>query len=111
MTYMLHSKRCHMDYQPPSNIRTLLPVANGASSSDGWASYPTSKVSKTLSLSSISLASACTPDFWKPSGPLSRSGPWNSNFFPLVKYLQPWGPATPGTTSWGNSTFARADNS
>ena len=36
LTSMLHRKRCCIDFQSPSSKNTPLPVANGASSSNGW---------------------------------------------------------------------------
>ena len=65
LTYMLHSKRCHKDFQPQSTKSTPLPVTNGANSSFGCTSQTISEVSGNQYLSSRSSPSTCTPVFWK----------------------------------------------
>ena len=99
LTYILRSKSCFMPSQPQSSKNIPPPGANGASSANGWKSYPKSKSLDIPSISSRSLMSIYAPAFFRPEGYPSIICPWNSTFVPSGKYLQQWGPAIHGTTS------------
>ena len=105
LTYILHIKRCHMDYLPHSSKKTPPPGANGGTSAAVCKPPLTSKIFKTPLLSSIFSLIASVPAFCLRKGNLSRINMLSNTSAGLVKSLHPWGPTTPVTTAWGSSTF------
>ena len=105
ITTIPHTKQPPRVSPQPSSRRTPPPGSNGGASADGCKLPPILKALKTPLLSSIFFLSAYVMAFCPRKGNLSRSNQSRNTSSRSVKSLHPWGPTTPATTTWGNSTF------